>query len=149
MPAVSFLSQLKAGGKTDYLQVAREFASAYPQRGLVIIVSDFLDSRDAVKPLNYLADFGHELCLVQIWTPEDREPQWDGEVELTDAETGDRLELALDQEARAGYTRAFDAYAGALSALAARTGGRYVGLPTTTQLEEAIFGALMRAGGVQ
>jgi uncharacterized protein (DUF58 family) len=149
MPAVNYLGQLEPRGKTDYLTVARDFASAYPQRGLLIVVSDFLDDNGAERPLQYLADFGHELFLIQVWSPEDREPTWDGEMELIDAETGDRLELALDEKARAGYTKAFDDYADRLSDLANRTGGRYAGLSTSMQLEEAIFGALMRMGAVQ
>jgi hypothetical protein len=149
MPAVNYLGQLEPGGKTNYMTIAREFASAYPQRGLLIVISDFLDDNGAERPLQYLADFGHELFLVQIWSPEDRDPAWDGEMELIDAETGDRLEIALDDKARAGYTSAFDDYSSRLSDLANRTGGRYAGVPTSMQLEEAIFGALMRVGGVQ
>jgi uncharacterized protein (DUF58 family) len=149
MPAVHFLTQLNAEGRTDYLQIARQFASTYPQRGLLIVVSDFLDDVGAERPLQYLADFGHELFLVQLWSPEDREPAWDGEMELTDAETGDRLEIALDDKARLGYTTAFDEYSRRLNDLANRTGGRYAGLSTSMQLDEAIFGALMRIGGVQ
>jgi hypothetical protein len=149
MPAMHFLTNLRAGGKTDFLQAARQFASTYPQRGLAIVISDFLDDSGAEKPLQYLADFGHELFLVQLWTPDDREPVWDGEMEFTDAETGDRLEIALDDKARLGYTKAFDEYARQLNDLANRTGGRYAGLSTNMVLEEAIFGALMRSGGVQ
>jgi hypothetical protein len=68
---------------------------------------------------------------------------------LIDAETGDRLEIALDEKAREGYANAFDDYSRRLSDLANRTGGRYAGLPTSMQLEEAIFDALMRVGVVQ
>jgi uncharacterized protein (DUF58 family) len=149
MPAVNFLTGLKASGKTDYLKVAREFASTYPQRGLLIVMSDFLDDTGAERPLQFLADYGHELFLVHIWSPEDREPYWDGEMELIDAETGDRLEIALDEKARSGYTAAFDNYSKGLNTLANRSGGRYVGLSTSTQLDDAIFGALMRSGGLQ
>jgi uncharacterized protein (DUF58 family) len=149
MPAVNFLTGLKPSGKTDYLKIARDFASTYPQRGLLIVMSDFLDDAGAEKPLQYLADYGHELFLVHVWSPEDREPLWDGEMELIDAETGDRLEIALDEKARTGYTTAFDDYSKALNTLANRSGGRYVGLSTSTQLDDAIFGALMRSGGVQ
>ena len=124
-----FLNQFEEAGPTDYLQVAREFASTYPQRGLLIMISDFLD--DAERPLQYLADFGHELALIQIWSPEDRQPPWDGEFDLTDIETGEHLEIGLDDPARARYTDAFDEYAGRLQRLALRFGGRYVGLETT------------------
>ena len=44
-PAANFCA-LKPGGQTDFLEVAREFISRYPQRGLVIVISDFLDDGD-------------------------------------------------------------------------------------------------------
>ena len=148
-PAVKFLTNLKASGSTDYLQCARQFSAKYPQRGLVVVLSDFLSATDADKPLQYLADFGHELLLVQLWAPEDREPPWEGEMELTDAETGEKLELSLDDAARNAYMQAFDDYSRALRVLAHRTGGRYAGLRTDVPIEEAVFGPLMRAGGVE
>jgi hypothetical protein len=40
------------------------------------------------KPLQYLADYGHELLLIQLWADEDRDPPWEGELDLVDAETG-------------------------------------------------------------
>ncbi|MGH9630766.1 MAG: DUF58 domain-containing protein [Bryobacteraceae bacterium] len=148
-PAVDFLSKTASGGSTDYFQVARQFVSTYPQRGLAIVISDFLDDHDPEKPLQYLAEFGHELLLVHIWSPEDREPPWDGELELVDAETGSRLEMSLDADARIAYTAAFDEFARRLQAVAHRNGGRYAGLPTTVQLEDAVFGPLARTGGIQ
>lgn len=148
-PAVNFLSALAADGKTDFLRVAREFISEYPQRGLLIVISDFLDDDDCEKPLQYLADFGHELILVQVWADEDREPPWDGELDLEDAETGQRLELAFDADARARYTADFDAYAAELERVAMRNGGRYTGLATSTPIEQAIFGSLVHNGALQ
>src|SRR5262245_55814617 len=50
-PAVKFLSALEATGPTSYLQSARDFSAKYPQRGLVILISDFLDPNDVEKPL--------------------------------------------------------------------------------------------------
>ena len=43
IPAVRSLEQLKPQGRTDFLKIAREFIADYPQRGLLLIVSDFLD----------------------------------------------------------------------------------------------------------
>jgi uncharacterized protein (DUF58 family) len=148
-PAVNFLGGLKAGGTTSFFEVARNFVSIYPQRGLVIVLSDFLDDSDCEKPLQFLSDFGHELILVQIWAPEDREPPWEGEMELEDAETGEHVELAFDADARALYTTSFDDYAQALQRLALRNNGRYVGLPIDVPVDEAIFGPLMRKGALE
>lgn len=148
-PTARFLGTLRAGGTTDYMKIARQFAARYPQRGLTIILSDFLDQQDAEKPLQYIADFGHELMLVHVWAPEDRSPPWEGELELIDAETGEPLEMSLDEEARSQYTASFDEYARRLQAIAHRTGGRYVGLATNTPVEDAVFGAMMKTGGFE
>ncbi len=107
---------------------APDFWPSYPQRGLVLVISDFLDDDDCEKPLQFLADFGHELILLQVWADEDREPPWEGELELEDAETGQHVELAFDAEARARYTAEFDEYASELERVALRNSGRYVGL---------------------
>jgi uncharacterized protein (DUF58 family) len=148
-PTADFLGRLEAAGRTDFYAVAREFASHSPQRGLIIVISDFLDDGDCERPLQYLADAGHELLLIQIWSEEDRTPPWTGELELQDAETGRRLELAFDDDARAAYTEAFDAWCRRLQELASRKDGRYVGLCTSMPIEEAVFGPLIRARGVE
>jgi uncharacterized protein (DUF58 family) len=81
MPVVDYLRKLQYGGTTNFLKIAKEYVGNYPQRGLVIVVSDFLTDEDAEKPMQYLAEFGHELMLVQLWSDEDRNPPWDGELE--------------------------------------------------------------------
>jgi len=147
-PVANYLQALKPGGTTHFIDVTRDFIARYPQRGLVIVISDFLDDGGCEKPLQYLADFGHEMILIHIWADEDREPPWDGELDLEDAETGTRVQLAFDDNARAAYTTAFDDYALQLRNGALRNGGRYVGLPTSIPIEEAIFGPIVRAGAI-
>jgi uncharacterized protein (DUF58 family) len=142
------IAGLQDGGATDYHGVIREFIGSYPQRGLVIVISDFLDDRGCERALQYLSDFGHELMLVQLWAEEDRVPPWSGELELQDAESAATLKLDFDDEARLRYTRAFDEYAAAIQTLALRGGGRYAGISTAQPLESVIFGDLVRMRGI-
>jgi uncharacterized protein (DUF58 family) len=149
IPAVNFLQDLKPSGRTNYFEVARAFISKFPQRGLLIIISDFLDETGCERPLQFLADFGHELMLLHVWADEDRDPPWEGQLDLTDAETGAMLEIGFDDSARRSYTEAFDSYARDIQRIGLRNGGRYVGLSTNTTIEEAVFGPLVRSGGIQ
>lgn len=149
IPAVNFLEGLKPSGRTDFFQIARDFIANFPQRGLLIIISDFLDDAGCERPLQFLADFGHELLLLHIWAGEDRAPGWEGQLDLTDAETGATLEIGFDGAALTAYTQAFDAYARNLQNIASRNGGRYVGLSTATTIEEAVFGPMARSGAIQ
>lgn len=148
-PGVDFLESLRPAGKTDFLKVVRRFVAEYPQRGLVIVISDFLDDESCEKPLQFLSDFGHEVFLVHLWSDEDRVPPYTGELELEDAETGQTLKLNFDEESRAQYTANFDAYARGIRDVALRKGGRYTGLATSTPVEQAVFGALIETRGMQ
>ena len=142
------LSALQASGPTDYLASVKEFIGAYSQRGLVIIVSDFLDDQSCERALQYLTDYGHELMLLQIWADEDRVPPWTGELELRDSETGAGMKLDFDDAARQRYTRAFDAYCADFETMAMRSRGRYAGVATSQSLESVIFGDLIRVRGI-
>jgi len=142
------LAAMAEGGPTDYLKVVREFIGTYPQPGLLIVISDFLDDQSCEKALGYLADFGHELMLLQVWADEDRTPPWEGELELRDAETAARLKLDFDETARRRYTAAFDAYASGIRTMALRSGGRWAGIATSQPLESVIFGDLVRTRGI-
>ncbi|HXS96830.1 MAG TPA: DUF58 domain-containing protein [Candidatus Limnocylindrales bacterium] len=142
------LSAMQSQGQTDYLSMVREFCGAYSQRGLVIVISDFLDDRGCEKALQYLADFGHELMLLQVWADEDRTPPWVGELELRDAETGRTLKLDFDAAARERYTRAFDEFSSGIQTIALRSGGRYAGVSCSQPLESVIFGELIKVRGI-
>ncbi len=152
-PAENFLRGLKAGGTTNYFDLARQYLATYPQRGLTIVISDFLADSDCLRPLQYMADFGHELLLIQLWGEEDRQPAGKGEVELgdmelIDAESEARLRIDFDEEAVRSYTEAFDRHAEEIKRLALRNGGRYAGISTHMPLEEAVFGPLTMAQGL-
>ncbi|HEY3841526.1 MAG TPA: DUF58 domain-containing protein [Bryobacteraceae bacterium] len=147
-PVMEYLQRMEAKGVTNFDLVVREFIHSTPHRGLVIMLSDFLDDGDCLRPLQYIADYGHELLLIQIFSEEDRTPPWNGELELVDAETQAEVQLQFDEQAREQYTRAFDEYSGALQQLAMRNGGRFASVSTATSLEDIIFGALVRTRGI-
>lgn len=145
---VDALAGIQPGGPTDYHAMVREFIGSYSQCGLLIVISDFLDDGACERALQYLADFGHELMLLHLWTDEDRTPPWTGELELRDAETGADLKLDFDDDARDRYTRAFDAYAAVIQNMALRSGGRYAGICTSQPLENVVFGELIKVRGI-
>jgi uncharacterized protein (DUF58 family) len=66
-PTADFLMRLEPSGKTNFFEVARQFAGRYTQRSLLIVISDFLGD-DCDRPLQYLAEFGHEVFLIQFWS---------------------------------------------------------------------------------
>ena len=143
-----FLEALKPGGVTNFHGVVRQFLEEYPQRGLVIVISDFLDDGSCTKALQYLADYGNELMLLQVWAEEDRVPPWKGEVDLVDAESGGQMRMQVDQDARERYTAAFDQFSAGLKEVALRNDGKYTGIPISVSLDEAIFDTMVRTRSI-
>jgi len=147
-PISRFLEELKPSGNTSFMKVVREFLNEYPQRGLVIVISDFLDEEGAEQGLQYLADYGNELMLIHTWADEDRTPPWKGECDFVDAESGAKLRVQVDDEARRLYTEAFDKFAEGLRTVASRNRGKYAGLPASMSLDEALFGEMIRTRSI-
>jgi uncharacterized protein (DUF58 family) len=147
-PISRYLEALQPSGVTDFQSVVRQFLNEYPQRGLVIVISDFLDDGSCSKALQYLADYGNELMLLQVWADQDRTPPWQGEVEMVDSESGAKLRIQVDAEARRKYTEAFDAFSAELKEIAIRNQGKYAGISTAVSLDEAIFGTMIRTRSI-
>lgn len=143
-----FLSHIEPEGVTNFLTVVREFLNDYPQRGLVIVVSDFLDDSGCERALQYLADYGNELMLIQLWSDDDRSPSWIGEVDLYDAESNAHLRIQVDDESRRRYTEGFDAFSSGIKEVALRNNGKYAGLPVSMALEDAIFDTMIRTRSI-
>lgn len=79
------------------------------KRGFAIILSDLMEDMETVlSSLRALAARKHEVIVVQIADPSERELPYDGPVVFTDMETGERLETNADA-IRADYQAAFDA----------------------------------------
>jgi len=147
-PLSRFLEGLKPAGSTNFLAVSRQFLNDFPQRGLVIVISDFLDEAGCEKALQYIGDYGNELMLIQLWADEDRTPPWSGEFDFVDAESNARLHIHVDADARRHYTEAFDLFSASIKTVAMRNNGKYTGLPTSLSLEEAIFGSMARTRSI-
>lgn len=148
-PVMAYFEGLNCAGKTDFTAVVREFISTIAQRGLLIVISDFLDDGSGCeRALQYLGDFGHEMFLIQLWTEEDRVPPWTGELELEHGETRELVKIQFDEEARNRYTVSFDAFATSIQQVALRNTGKYTGVSTGQPLEEIVFGTLVRSRGI-
>lgn len=146
-PVADFLGTLRAEGRSDAKSAIHQFANRFLQRGLLIVISDFFDEEDILKEWQSLAMLGHELCLIHLFAEEDRNPPWQGLLDVVDAETGETRQLHFDDEARARYQEEFDTFFKDFERMALRNEGRYVFVNTSMPLEDALFGALGHTQG--
>ena len=133
------LEQSPRGRATGLVPPLERIASQASKRGLVVVISDLLAALDGwERVLGCVRARGHELLVLQVLDPAEREFSFTQPVLFQDAETGQRIFTDPDA-ARAAYLQRFKAHQTAISANCARFGIEHRLFTTTTPLEAALF----------
>jgi uncharacterized protein (DUF58 family) len=135
------LEQMTPAGQTDLRESFKEFASRPRQRGLAVIISDFLDPGGFEAGLKILRTLGHDVFVVHIASQRDRDPGAFGEVRFVDAETGELREVDVTPRLAVAYAKAWDAHAAELEHFCGRYGIGYVRADAEAAFEDIILKA--------
>ncbi|MBS0661224.1 MAG: DUF58 domain-containing protein [Verrucomicrobia bacterium] len=150
--ALRFLRADAAAGAdgADLGRSLRQLPARARRRGLVVVLSDLLDPRDAVQTaLEGLVHQGFELQLIQILDPAELTPELRGDLRLTDAEGGAPVELASDDGLLREYRAAVETYLDNLARFAGRRRIPYLRVLTSESFEDAALRGLRAAGLVR
>ncbi len=105
------------------LSIAPESTSAELLRragraGILVFITDALAPNGDIeawpRAIARARASGHDVRMVQILSPEDIDPPWDGDLQLVDAESGGMVDVTFDARAREAYARRLEALVGAL-----------------------------------
>jgi len=102
------LEPLRPGGRTEAGNALRDIAGRLRRRGLVILLSDLLVDPESTRlALHYLRHSGHEVLVLHIIDPGERELPGVGAARFVDPETGDEVPASA-AELRAEYREAVE-----------------------------------------
>ena len=86
--------------------------------GILVLVTDALTPNGDIEAwprvIQRARSSGNDVRVVQILSPEDIDPPWDGDLELVDAESGGTVDVTFDARAREAYARRLEATVSAL-----------------------------------
>lgn len=102
---VNFLQDIQLGGTSDLTAAIQSLRASRKDRGLIIILSDFLNVQ---HPQTILPASGGTILSIQILDPLDRGQGLSGNLQLRDSETGHRVEVKIDDKTLHRYQAAFD-----------------------------------------
>jgi uncharacterized protein (DUF58 family) len=137
-----FLGDADAAGLTSFPDAVRAFARRAPGRGLVVVVSDLMAPDGWEDGFRILGGLGHQLTLVRVGCVEDDRPDVRGEVELVDAETGERLRIRASKELLRAYRDAVSAHLERCRKAAVRAGGRVIFADAETPADRLVRQAI-------
>ena len=132
---------MPAAGPTDLVAAARHAAAQLHGRGVVILMSDLLDPA-ADRVIRELAATRSELIVLHILSPDELDPQLEGDLRLVDTETGAGVDITADLATLDAYRSRLATWKESFADLAARRRASYVDLSSDVPLNDLIFAEL-------
>lgn len=146
---VQYLERLQPTGSSDLTAAAREFAIRHSGKGVVVVVSDFLDKRGYQEALRYLLARNMDIYVVHILSQEEVNPELVGDLRLVDAEDGDFAEITMSAPLLKRYKDTLNAFVGGIKEWCTTRGITYIFTTNQFPFDKLILNYLRERGLVK
>ena len=137
--AFRFLESVEPGGATSLRRAFRNFFGARRRRGLVVVVSDFLDETGYEKAFDMLRYFKQDLFALQVYSDDEIRPELPDEVLLEDSERGHTERLKVTPGLLDAYAEEVEKHADEINQYCRKYGWGYVRTSTQVPFEDLIL----------
>ena len=149
--AISNLENLEFDGDSDISSAVVKCPNTGNSDGLTVIISDFFSDHDWKRAIDYLTYKKRQVLLVQVLTPEERDPLYTGRVNLIDIESEDfsdakNMRINIDRSAQLAYEEAMKDFLEDLSSFCNSRGASFVSVCTDQPIERMLFKELLKVG---
>lgn len=122
--------------------------------GLTVIISDFLTDSDWKKAVDYLLYRHRQVMLIQVLSPEEIDPTYNGRIFLRDSESDDvtdpkNMKMRITQAAFKAYKEALDDYIADIKSFCSSRGVDFITARSDEPVEKLIFGRLYESGVIK
>jgi len=141
------VDEVVPAGRLDFGTAVERAARDMGKSGYVVLVGDFWDDH-VDDALDILQEQGHEIVGIQVVAPEELDPAalGNGTLVMVDDETGDEIEVAVDEDVMKSYREELAAFQAELRRRIVSRGGRFFQLATTANIERFVRHDLRAAG---
>jgi uncharacterized protein (DUF58 family) len=146
---VQYLEQLKATGSSDLTKAAREFAIRHAGKGVVVVISDFLDKRGYQDALRYLLARNMDIYVIHVLSQEEIDPTLVGDLRLIDCEDDDVAEITVSAPLIKRYKENLNAFVGGLKEWCTQRGIVYIFTSNQYPFDKLVLNYLRKRGLVK
>lgn len=140
------LVNLEPAGAGNMTAACRHFAIRHPQRGIVVVLSDFMDKGGYEEGLRYLLGRHYDLYAIQLLSPQEIKPDLAGDLRLRDVEDDDIAEVTISRALLNRYKQNLNAYCGQLQEYCTRRGITYLFTSTEVPFDQLVLTYLRKRG---
>lgn len=143
-PMADFLLGLQAQGPSHFDKACRQWGAGRFGSGITVVLSDFFFKEGLQAGLKRLVSDQYDLFVVQVLSPQEREPDLMGDLRLVDVEDADVAEVTVSAALVGSYKRNLAAYCHMLKDFCTRRGATYVLTDSAQPVERLVLEHLRR-----
>ena len=149
--AISEIENIQFEDENDITKAIIGCPNTGTNDGLTVIISDFLSETDWKKAVDYLCYKKRQVLLLQILTPDELEPAYDGRVHLIDSESQDlqdtkNMKIKITKSMQLAYEEALRDFREDMRQFCVSRGADYVSLSCDQPIEKTLFKELLKVG---
>lgn len=146
---IKFLDGLPIGGPTNFAAAAKRFAQRHRGKGVVIVLSDFMDKTGYADGFRYLLGQNLDLYAIQVLAPDEIDPTLVGDLKLVDVEDEDVAEVTISKPLLDRYKANLQAYCRELKDYCTQRGVTYLFTSTKVPFDTLVLSYLRQRGLVR
>ncbi len=146
---LGFLQKIEPAGPSDLRRALKAFSLKCSGKGIVILLSDFMDKGGYEEALRYLIARQLDIYAIQILSQEEISPEIVGDLKLVDVEDEDVAEITVSGPLLKRYKQNLAAYQAALSEFCLRRGVSFLCTSNQVPFERLVLNALRLRGLVK
>ncbi len=149
--AISVLDNLEFDGEADLYSAITGCPNIGSNDGLTVIISDFFTDSDWKHAVDFLTFKKKQVLLIQVLTPDEIDPLYDGRINLIDTESigledAKNLKLRIDKSHHQAYAEALHDIQEDLRSFCASRGADFMTVSTENPIEKMLFKELLKVG---
>lgn len=141
-----FLTGVHPEGTTGLERSVRDFVVQHSRKGIVILISDFMDRSGFEEALKLFLARNFDIFTIQVLSPEEVQPKVTGDLRLVDMEDGDLTDVTISAPLLKVYARNLQAFLGAIQEYCTRRGIVHVFTTTATPFDQLVLNYLRTRG---
>jgi uncharacterized protein (DUF58 family) len=146
---LDFLNKVEPAGPSDMRQSLRSFSLKCSGKGIVVVLSDFMDKGGYEEALRYLIARQMDVYCIQILSQEEIEPEITGDLKLIDIEDEDAAEVTASVALLKRYKENLNAFRATLHEFCIRRGASCLFTSTEIPFDRLVLTYLRQRGLVR
>ena len=149
--AIGELENLEFNDDVDIANCVTTSSDTSSANGLTVIISDFFTESNWKKAVDYLCYKKRQVLLIQIMTPEETDPTYDGRVTLIDSESVDlsdpkNMKIRITKSMREAFDEALTDFKKDMKEFCSKRNVDYISISSDSPIEKVLFSELLKVG---